>query len=129
MSSRAVKQWGCGGRGFIRKNIDNLRVHARPLTQHLNRVEHVNIYDYDSIGRTLSKHGFEWIGTDRVMAWANCPIPFLKNTRTIIRFLMRSSGSSVSWIEIESWTSRSMPPRHPYSEGVTRVWTNPKGNE
>ena len=84
MSSRAVKKGGCGGRGFIRKNIENLRVHARPLTQHLNPVE---------IGRTLSKHGFEWIGTDRVMAWANCPIPFLKNTRTIIRFL-----NAIEWV-------------------------------
>ena len=93
MSSRPVKNWGCGGRGFIRKNIDNLRVHARPLTQHLNPVEHVNIYDYDSIGPTLSKHGFEWIGTDRVMAWANCPIPFSKNTRTIIRFF-----TAIEWV-------------------------------
>jgi len=75
--------------GFIKKNMKQLKKNRLPLTQHLNPVEHVNVYDYASVMKTLDKFGFRLVGTDTVFQIANSPIPFLRNNRVFIRFLNR----------------------------------------
>lgn len=72
---------------FIRKNINNSALGKPLLSQHFNPVEHVNIYDYFTVQRTLEIFGFKSFASWNVMQWAALPVPYLRNSRLWIRAL------------------------------------------
>jgi predicted SAM-dependent methyltransferase len=53
--------------GYIRKNAKRLEYNQAALTKNLNPIEHVNVYDYDSVMATLKKHDFNFISTGSVL--------------------------------------------------------------
>ena len=67
---------------FIQANLQSIMNNRKPLSMYLNPVEHVNVYDYTSVMKTLQKHSLEVLATRSVMEYANMPIPFLRKNRT-----------------------------------------------
>ncbi|HEY0090476.1 MAG TPA: class I SAM-dependent methyltransferase, partial [Candidatus Lokiarchaeia archaeon] len=59
--------------GYIKKNAKRLRNNKSCLTKYLNPIEHVNIYNYDTIKKTLELYGFEFITTGCVLTFTNHP--------------------------------------------------------
>lgn len=53
--------------GYIQKNAKRLGCNQAALTKNLNPIEHVNVYDYDSVMRTLKKYNFSFISTGTVL--------------------------------------------------------------
>ncbi|WP_320045052.1 class I SAM-dependent methyltransferase [uncultured Desulfobacter sp.] len=52
---------------FLRKSAKRLKRGLPALTKNLNPVEHVNIYNYDSVLATLEKYGFHFLATRHVL--------------------------------------------------------------
>ena len=52
---------------YINKNIERLKINMPALTKNLNPVEHVNVYNYDSVMKTLNKYGFRCFSTRHVL--------------------------------------------------------------
>jgi methyltransferase family protein len=59
---------------FIRDNINRIKKGMPATTKNLNPVEHVNIYDYDSVISTIKRYGFDFFSTDTVISLTNTPI-------------------------------------------------------
>ncbi len=74
--------------GFIRRNINRTRKGLPALTQHLNPVEHVNIFDYDSLMSLLKRRRFELVSTAASLRITDLPntrfkMPFIKAANRI----------------------------------------------
>jgi len=52
---------------YIKKNIYRLRNNLPALSKNLNPIEHVNLYDYDSVCATLKKHDFKLLSTGTIL--------------------------------------------------------------
>ncbi len=69
---------------FIQKNETLLKRKIPALTKNLNPVEHVNIFDYRSVMRTLKKYNYQLIATGAVLYITDTL--FIKNYKFLIRF-------------------------------------------
>jgi 2-polyprenyl-3-methyl-5-hydroxy-6-metoxy-1,4-benzoquinol methylase len=76
---------------FIKKNIAQLRNNQVALTKNLNPVEHVNIYNYKSVMRTLKKYRFNLISTRHVLYFLDTY--FLRNNKLLIHLF-----NKIEWL-------------------------------
>lgn len=69
--------------GFIKRNINNLKKNKPAITKNLNPIEHVNIYNYHTLYKTLTNAGFKFITTGVSLTFTD--YPFLRNSYFILK--------------------------------------------
>jgi len=77
---------------YIKKNVNWLKKNLPALTKNFNPVEHVNLYDYKSVMRTVKKYNFDFVASDNVL----CLTDFYK---------MRNSMGAVRFFNWVEWLS------------------------
>jgi len=68
--------------GYIQKNVKRLKNNQPALTKNLNPIEHVNVYDFNSVMATLKKYNFTFISTGTVLYLTDTI--FTRNRRSLI---------------------------------------------
>jgi len=68
---------------YIEKNARRLRRGLPPLTRNLNPVEHVNVFDYNSLMSLLKRYDFKLIATGLSLRATN--LPGMRNRMSFIR--------------------------------------------
>ena len=69
----------------IQKNVKRLINNLPTLTKNLNPIEHVNVYDYDSVMATLKKYSFDIISTGFVLYLTDTIL--IRNSRSLINII------------------------------------------
>jgi 2-polyprenyl-3-methyl-5-hydroxy-6-metoxy-1,4-benzoquinol methylase len=77
---------------YIKKNVNRLRKNLPALTKNFNPVEHVNLYSYKAVMRTVKKYNFDFLCSDNVL----CLTDFYK---------MRNSMGAVRFFNWVEWLS------------------------
>lgn len=77
---------------YIRKNVKRLKNNLPALTKDFNPVEHVNLYNYKAVMRTVKKYGFDFVSSDNVL----CLTDFYK---------MRKSMGAIKFFNWIEWLS------------------------
>ena len=77
---------------YIKKNVNRLKNNLPALTKDLNPVEHVNLYNYKAVMRTVKKYNFDFLSSDNVL----CLTDFYK---------MRNSMGAVRFFNWVEWLS------------------------
>jgi len=52
---------------YIKKNVNRMKKNLPALTKNFNPVEHVNLYDYKAVMRTMKKYNFDFVSSDNVL--------------------------------------------------------------
>lgn len=81
---------------FVEKNIQAMKQGKPMLSQHFNPVEHVNIYDFFTVKKTLKAYRFRYFASENVMKWAALPLPYLRNSRRWIHLLNQIEHTAAS---------------------------------
>jgi 2-polyprenyl-3-methyl-5-hydroxy-6-metoxy-1,4-benzoquinol methylase len=79
---------------YTRRNVNRIRKGLPALTQHLNPVEHVSIFDYDSVMNLLKRHRFEFVSTAASLRITDLPniryrMPFVRVANRLERLSTR----------------------------------------
>ena len=69
--------------GYIQKNVKRLMNNLPALTKNLNPIEHVNVYNYDSVMATLKRYSFDIISTGFVLYLTDTILT--RNSKNIIK--------------------------------------------
>jgi 2-polyprenyl-3-methyl-5-hydroxy-6-metoxy-1,4-benzoquinol methylase len=77
---------------YIKKNVKRLKNNLPALTKDLNPVEHVNLYSYKAVMRTVKKYNFDFLSSDNVL----CLTDFYK---------MRNNMRAVKFFNWVEWLS------------------------
>jgi 2-polyprenyl-3-methyl-5-hydroxy-6-metoxy-1,4-benzoquinol methylase len=70
---------------YIAKNVQRLKNQKNVLSKNFNPIEHVNIYDHDSITRTLEKFNYHIFSTDIALRISN--IPWFRNKEWVVNLI------------------------------------------